>query len=117
MRVLRDKASIAQLEDPDLRALIEQRVVALAEDFDDYELHELVTFVVVEAGDSLQAIDEHLGFSILTRPFELLEEHPGWFEVVFVISDDGYGVEVFIPKHPDVPPELLSMCEVYSAHE
>ena len=41
--------------------------------------------------------------------FELLEEHPGWYEIVFVISD-GFGWEVFIPKDADVDAQLLEMC-------
>ena len=109
MLVLRDRASIEQLQDPQLRALIDQRVEALAE-FDDYELHELVTFIVVQPGDSIEAIDEQLGRPILQGTPELLEEHPGYFEIVYVVSDDGFGIEVFIPKHPGVDPQLLSMC-------
>ena len=127
MRVLRDRQSIAAIVDPALRILIEQRVESLSE-FDDCELHELVTFVVVEPGDSLEAIDSQLGFPILTNrfdgirfgesgftpSFDILEEHAGYYEIVFVLSDDGFGVEIFIPKHPDVHPQLLALCAAYA---
>ena len=112
MLVLRDRASIAQLQDPELRSLIEQRVVSLVE-FDDYDLDQLVTFLVVEPCDSLEAIDDQLGFQILAGTPELLEEHSRWYEIVFVLSDDGYGIEVFIPKHPGVDPLLLAMCSTH----
>ena len=112
MLVLRDRAPIAQLQDSELRSLIEQRVVSLAE-FDDYDLDQLVTFLVVEPCDSLEAIDDQLGFQILAGTPELLEEHSRWYEIVFVLGDDGYGIEVFIPKHPDVDPLLLAMCSTH----
>ena len=127
MQVLRDHASISTIDDPDLRALIEKRVQTLAE-FDDYELHELVNFLVVEPGDALQTLDLQLGFPILenrfdgsrfgdpgfTPSFDLLEEHAGCYEIVFVVSDDGFGIEVFVLKHPDLNPELLAMCAAYA---
>ena len=127
MRTLRDLQAISALTEPALRALIEKSVKALSE-FDDCELHELVTFIVVEPGDPLRLVDTQLGFPILsnrfdgsrfgdlnfTPSFDLLEEHAGYFEIVFVLRDDGYGVEVFIPKHPDVNPELLAMCAAYA---
>lgn len=113
MQVVRDPLSIAELRDPEVRGLIQQRVDALLRDFGDYELHELVTFVVVEPDDSLGAIDEQLGFSILSSPFELCEEHAGFYEMVFVLSDDGYGIEVFISKAVGVDPRLLAMCATH----
>lgn len=109
MQVLRDRASIVALEDPTLRALIEKRVEALAE-FDDCPLEALVTFIVVEPGDTLKAIDAVLGRSVVGGTHELIEAHAGFYEMVFVLSDDGAGIEVFIPKIPGVPPELLAMC-------
>jgi hypothetical protein len=116
MLVLRDHASIAAVEDPDLRALIEKRIEPFAE-FDDYELHELVSIVIVEPGDALSTLDLQLGFPILENRFEMLVEHAGCYEIVFVLSDDGYGAEVFVKKHPDVDPQLLAMCAAYAKAE
>lgn len=127
MLVLRNLASIAQLTDPELRTLIEQRVHALSE-FDDCMLSELVMFLVVEPGDPLGDLDAQLGFPVMGNrfddarfgdsgfepSFELLEEHAGYYEIVFVLSDDGFGIEVFIPKHPGVPADLLAMCAAYA---
>lgn len=113
MQVLRDRESVAVISDPGLRGLIEHRVRALDE-FDDYELSELVTFIVVEPGDALAAIDEQLGFPVLGNRHELIEEHAGWYEIVFVLSDDGYGIEVFIPKASGVDPDLLAMCTTHT---
>ena len=109
MQVVRDRADVAAIADEALRALIEARIDSLME-FDDHELHELVTFVIVEAGDTLTAIDAQLGFSIVDALPELVEQHGGYFEIVIVVSDDGSGVEVFVPIDGDVPPELVALC-------
>lgn len=130
MLVLSDPASIAALEDPELRALIEKRIEPFTE-FDDYELDELVSIVIVEPGDELAALDLQLGFPVLenrfdgtrfgdpdfTPSFEMLVEHAGCYEIVFVFGDDGYGAEVFVTKHPEVDLQLLAMCAAYAQAE
>jgi len=113
MLILRDRASIAQLTDLEVRALIEQRIQALSE-FDDCALDEMVIFIVVEPGDTLEVVSAHLGFPILGRRFELMEEHATYYEIVYVHSDDGFGIEVFISKLPGVPPELIAMCMAHA---
>ena len=131
MLAFSDREAIAQVGDPELRALIEQRVEAiLAQVGDDYELDEIVLFVVVEPGDPLEAIDAQLGFPVLCTlwgepdacfgsptfapTWELLEEHARFYEIVYILGDDGFGVEVFVPKRADVPQELLAMCAAYA---
>ena len=109
MRILKDRESVAAIDDDPLRSLIEERIRSL-DDFDDYELQELVKIIVVESGDSIDAINKALGFPVLDRPFELIEQHPHWYEIVFVTGDDGSGVELFVPIEGDVPEALLAMC-------
>ena len=72
------------LADQDLRKLFQERYEQLKND--DYEIHELVHFWVVESVEDL-----------LKRPplTECKEEHPGWIELVYVLLDDGFGLEVF----------------------
>ena len=125
MLVISDPSALAQVTDPDARALIERR---LAEYGDDAGL---ATFVVVEPGDPLGALDGQLGFSILanrldgrrygdpefTPSFELAEDHGDFYEVVFVLADFGDGVLVFIPKGDGVDPRLLSLCAEYATPE
>ena len=130
MLAFSDREGIAQVSDPPLRALIERRAETILEQVgEDYELHDIVEFVVVEPGDPLETIDEQLGFPVLcTRwepdarfgtpafapSWEVLEEHAGFYEVVFILSDDGYGVDIFVPKRDGVDPELLAMCAAYA---
>ncbi len=47
------------------------------------------------------------------RPFEgweFIELNDGWFEAVFVLSDDGFGHVILIPDQPTTDPELLALC-------
>ena len=129
MVVLRDRGAISRLEDPRLRALVEGWANALMEGLEgEYELGELALCVVVEPGDTLGAIEREVGFPVLRNratdkrfgepgfvpSFELCEEHSGWYEVVWIVSDDGFGVDLFVPKAPGVEPDLLAMCAHYA---
>lgn len=113
MLVIADDRALDSLADQQLQALLRLR----ASDFDaemDGGWGELVRFVVLAPTDSLTALNGELGFDVLQRPFELIEEHDDWFEIVCVISDDGAGIEVFVPKHPSIDKQLLALCETHS---
>ena len=127
MLVIRDPADITRIADPELRHLIEKTMHGLSPD-GPYDADELGYFVIVHPGDSLDVLSAQVGFSIMvnrwtgiefgcagfTPSFELIEEHAGYYEMVFVLSDSGYGVEVFIPKTQGVDPALLAMCKRYA---
>ena len=122
MRIICDPADAITIADPELRQLIDATIAALSED-EPYDPDVLGYFLVVEAGDSLAQIETQLGFPILcnrytgirfdqpgfTQSFEVLDEHAGYYEMVFVLGQDGYGIEVFIPKGIDLQ-DLLAMC-------
>jgi hypothetical protein len=113
MLLIKDLLSVSQLPDSNLRDLLTARARELQPYLDGEDLSELVTFLVLEPGDSLTAIDELLGFRLLgdeIRRFELITDHSAWYEIVFILSDDGAGIEVFVPKHIAIDPELLRMC-------
>lgn len=124
MQLVRDGASAAALGDAGMRMLIEQRFAALRAD----EAEDLCYFIVVEEGDKAEQLGEHLGFSILHsrlddlrfdepafhRSWEVLEEHPSCYEMVIVLSDDGAGVEILIPKVPGIDPDLMALCRRYA---
>lgn len=109
MHVMRDSASIrAPVADPTLAPLIAR----LIEDLSEYgcELEELVQVIVIEPGDSVAEIDAELGFPLLERPLDVIEAHEGWIELTIVLSDDGFGVVVYVPVRPGVDPDLLAHC-------
>jgi hypothetical protein len=76
------------LSDLNLRKIFQDRYEQLKSD--DYEIHELVHFWVVESAEDL--------LKLPPIP-ECKEEHPGWIELVYVLLDDGFGLEVFVPEH------------------
>jgi hypothetical protein len=100
------------LAHPDLRPLISTRIDELAEYGVD-GIHELVNIIVIEPWDTLQAIDEKLGLDVLDRPVDVIERHPNWYELTYVLGDDGFGIVMFIPidgvNHP-----LLDRCRQLS---
>lgn len=84
--------------------------------------------VVMEVGDRAPALSQHLGFDVLAarysdwryhergyvQAFETLDEHPTFFEMVFVLSDYGDGVVVVVPKQEGVDADLLALCAMHS---
>jgi len=112
MQVMRDSASIrgsvTALSDSTLTHLIARRIDELAEYGE--ELAELVNIIVIDPGDELSTIDAELGFPLLDRPLDVMEAHPGWFELTLVLGDDGFGVVVYVPVHPGVDARLIEHC-------
>uniref|UniRef100_UPI00403630BC hypothetical protein n=2 Tax=Hydrogenophaga sp. TaxID=1904254 RepID=UPI00403630BC len=106
---MRDSASIrGSVTDPTLAPLIAR----LINDLSDYDcdLSQMVRIVVIDPGDALMTIDAELGFQLLDRPLDVIEAHPGWFELTYVLSDDGFGVVVYVPVRPGVDARLIEHC-------
>ena len=130
MQIIRDPAETALITDPVLRHLIETTITALSEDY-PYDPDVLGYFLIVEPGDTVAELDAQIGFSILanrwtgvrfdapgyTQHFEVLEEHAGYFEMVFVTDDTGLGVEIFIGQIAGIDPDLIAMCQRYAVQE
>ena len=98
----------------EVSSLIQQRQTELLDD-DDTTMEELVFFVVLQPGDNRQHLEATLGASIQTADgqplWEVLEEHATCYEMVVVLSADGFGSLVFIPKLPGMDLDLLTLCQ------
>ena len=108
--------------DPQLRMLLERRLALLGE-FSDWDLSELVHFIIIDPGDSSAAIETELGFSPFVNfvdgarypdpafqpSWEWLIAHGAWFELMFALSDSGFGIVLLVPNRPDVEPSLLEL--------
>lgn len=102
MQIIRTAAD--EVVDHDLRFLVDHVFATVA------DCPEILGFIViVEPGDTINMLDTQLGFPILAGRHEFILEHVNWFELVYVLGQDGYGLEVFVPKSVDLP-ELLTMC-------
>jgi hypothetical protein len=126
MQIIRDPADAANITDSAIRRLVEQRIDDLG--MEPFDLAALGYFVIVEAGDSIDTIDAQLGFFILANrwtgvrfgqpgfdpSFEFVEEFSGCFELVYILDQSGFGIEVFVPKTPGIDSDLLMMCQRYA---
>ena len=126
MIVVRELSSTQEIKHSHIKQLVQQRINDLGgEAFDS---NELGYFLVVEAGDSIEAIRATVGFDILhnrftgirfnaagfTPSFEFIEELPACYDMVFVLDDTGIGVEIFVPKEEGIDPDLIAMCRMYA---
>jgi hypothetical protein len=128
MIVVKSLADTSQISNTAIRELVRKRINDLGGDA--FDATELGFFLVVESGDTLEAINDQLGFDILCNrwtgvrydqadfspSFEFVEEFP-WcycYDMVFILSDDGFGVEVFVSVEEGIDPELLAMCQRYA---
>ena len=83
-------------------------------------------FVLVEPTDTVDVLEQSTGCPIITSwfsdavyphedfapSFEFIEEHPTFYEMVFVLTDDN--TTVFIIPKEKVDPLLLALCQEFS---
>lgn len=119
--------ALASPIDTDLKRLLALRRDQLL-DCDGYDLGELVHFVVAEPFDTLAAIEGVVGVPLTTNfvggirhgdpgftaNFEYVERHGAWFEAVTILSDDGFGIVLFVPDRPDIDQTLLGLVRDHS---
>lgn len=119
--------SLASISDPGILQLIEQRFIEIT-DGEPYDADIHGYFVVAEPGDGMDVLEKEVGCPILrglfgearygdpdfSPCFEVLEEHPGCYEMVFIMTDGDFGISLFIPKAEGINPELLAMCAEYA---
>ena len=127
MQILCDSPSIQAALDTqaELTRLITGDVERLS-DYEGYELGQLVQFVVMARSDTVIELEAALGFSVRINRFtgcrygdtdflpswEVIEAHRYWYEVVYVLGDDGFGIVIFVPKDADA--ELIEMLQHYT---
>jgi hypothetical protein len=126
MQIIRDLPSTQQIQDPVIRKLVQHRIDGLGGE--KFNTTELGYFLLIEPGDSLDTINTQVGFNILanrftgirygqpgyTPSFEFIEEFSTCYELVIILDDSGYGIDIFISKGTGVDPDLLAMCQRYA---
>ena len=120
MLIFKSPSSFDSITDLDILKLVKMRHDQLGDEMFD-------SVIIIEAGDSLSDIEQEIGFFVMTNLFdnvrypdpdfvpcfEVLEDHVGCYEMVFILSDADDAIEIFIPKH-GVDNELLAMCSQYA---
>ncbi|CAN5293196.1 hypothetical protein BH11PSE5_BH11PSE5_30090 [soil metagenome] len=131
MLIIRNSAAMAQALDnpPDvtLKHLLAERSAQLSEYGTD--LSELACFIIVQPGDMISDIEAAMGFPITVNfidgvaygeegfmpSWEWIADHGGWYEAVFILSDDGFGHVLFVEDTEGVDPQLLSLCREHAS--
>jgi hypothetical protein len=129
MYIIRDPCDVSGLSHSGIRHIVAQRITQLRLSADE-TLSDLGEFFVIEPGDSIPSLEETTGCYIATdftgedhygspdfEPnHESLEHHreQQCFEMVFIMTDDGYFTVLLIPDDPGIDPDLLSLCRDYS---
>ncbi len=76
-------------------------------------MEDVVFFIVLDAGDGVADIEAAMQSALMTESglplWEVIEEHPDCYELVFVLDDSGYGAIVVAPRS-DAAPTLLDLC-------
>jgi hypothetical protein len=115
MLIIQNRSQLHHI-DPDIHKLIALRLAQLGSTLP-------TPMIIVESGDSISDIEKEIGFPILTNLIddisysdpdfisscEVLEDHGGCYEMLFILADGDEAVEIFIPKTV-VDPSLLEMC-------
>lgn len=74
-------------------------------------------FAIVMPGDTSEEIEEHLGRSLIDstgtfiNPPEIIQRHTDWFELAFILSDDGFGLVLFVPIDSATDARLMAATE------
>ncbi|GLK43789.1 MULTISPECIES: hypothetical protein [Novosphingobium] len=120
MIVIRTYAALsdasAVLEGNQVHALLEAHVERLAE-YADFDLTDLAMFAIIMPGDTLDSIEAELGRSLIDsagtfiQPPEIVQKHSDWFEVAFILSDDGFGLVLFVPIDRGTDAKLMAATE------
>lgn len=124
MHIIRNDTTA--ITNDDIRQLVQQRINDL--ECEGTDTATLGYFLIVESGDTLNALSAQIGFSIIanrftgirfdhpdfTPSFEFIEDAGCCYDMVFILSDDGFGIEVFVPKTDGIDPYLIAMCLQYA---
>lgn len=99
MHIIDTPAALTAITDPDLCHMLERFA----------DMMDLVTIYIIDRFDTLAGLETARGFPF--DLFEYVQAHPGgWYEAVFIISDDGAGHVVLVPDRPCIDPNLLALC-------
>lgn len=120
------KAAATHHPDAELRNLLSSRIESLADLLDEFPLSDLMHVMVMETGDTSESLEAALSLPIFTNGlgldvsnpafvpgWEVCESHAQWYEITFVLSCDGFGLVVYVPK-TCTDATLLDLCERFA---
>lgn len=122
MQILRDAGAMElAIESWTDRALADHLAEQLAGWREYGEVSEIAHVILVESADTAQQLSAALNVGLFGEipaetmgrsGHELCLRHPSFIEVVFIVSDDGFGYEVLIPK--DTNAQIWALFEAHA---
>ena len=122
------QSAATQHPDAELRLLLPARIESLSDLLDEFPLSDLMHVIVMETGDTAQSLEIALSLPSLNYEaghgldlsdpafvpsWEVCEDHAQWYEITFILSSDGFGVVVYVPK-TCTDATLLILCERFA---
>jgi len=118
MQVIQSLLCFSNIINVHIRHFLENRFQAITDgEVLDPDIHGYA--LVIEPSDTMNSLLADPEGSILrglteTGPFvmppESVEEHPEFYDLVFVPGDGDYAVTVVVPRDPGIDTQLLSLC-------
>ena len=114
--------------DPDLKTILLGRLALLYPEFSEWDLADLAHFIIVEPGDSIDAIETEVGISPFVNlvddtrfpdpafepAWEFCIARKGYFDLTFALCDSGLGLCLLVQDCEGVDPALLELCRAYA---
>ncbi len=127
MLILRDPSQLANVINPEIRDLLQQRFREIC-DPEPYDPEMHGQFFLVQPGDSAESLAEETGINLFgslfdeavfgdpdfTPYFEYLIDNGSSFEAVFILTDSGYASVFIIPKAEGVDRRILELCAEFA---
>lgn len=97
--------------DPALHIALQGHATRLAE----WDLQDLAVLIIVQPSDTLDALESAYGERLVDDSIflivpELVSQHRDWIELVFILSDDGFGLVLFVSLERGADPMLATAC-------
>ena len=118
MQVIQTLLCFSNIINVHIRHFLEQRFQAITDGDDlDPDIHGYA--LVIEPSDTMESLLADPEGCILrglaetgalVMPPESVEEHPEFYDLVFVPGDGDFAVTVVVPKEPGTDAQLLNIC-------
>ena len=118
MQVIQTLLCFSNIINVHIRQFLEQRFRAITDGDDlDPDIHGYA--LVIESSDTMESLLADPKGCILrglseTGPFvmppESVQEHPEFYDLVFVPGDGDFAVTVVVPREPGIDAQLLTLC-------
>lgn len=72
-------------------------------------------FVVVETTDTVEMLTMRYQIHFNEARHEFVDHHAGFYEALFLMGDDGFGIDLVIPDNDMMDMELIRYCQQHTS--